>query len=120
IVSGRALPLDNVEDVVGPMFNTVPFKVDIQESSTWKELVQSIQTHNSECIAFHHTPLRLISKWTKCKNLFDTLFVYQQTEERHEEEKLWEIGEDHSKADVSAFNSESVVHELIPVVPARN
>ncbi|KAI5820682.1 hypothetical protein BZA77DRAFT_239966 [Pyronema omphalodes] len=89
IVSGRSLPIDNIEGVVGPTFNTIPGCFDVAGAASWEDLVKRVQRFNSESLPFHNTPLRSIQKWVKKKGLFETLFAYQKGEE--EKADLWEI-----------------------------
>ncbi|KAI0899074.1 hypothetical protein F4806DRAFT_323652 [Annulohypoxylon nitens] len=79
VFSGRSLVLDGIEDVIGPIFNTLPFRVDFSGRTTWESLVQGIQEYNASVLECVHTPLRDIQKW--CSNgqpLFDTLFTFNR------------------------------------------
>lgn len=105
VVSGRSLPLDNIEDTIGPLFNTIPFSLDIENSPSWEKLIQQAHRFNSDSIVYHHTPLRLINKWTHTSSerpLFDTLFVYQNslTDRDAEIPSLWETVDSSTVADV--------------------
>jgi hypothetical protein len=106
VVSGRSLPVDDIESVIGPTFNTIPYGVDAEKDS-WKELVEHAMRFNSEVVGYQHTPLRLVKKWVGKGELFDTLFVYQKdvTDDAGEKEKLWEILDGPVVADVSAVVS---------------
>lgn len=106
VVSGRSLPLDNIDDTIGPLFNTIPCYLDIESALTWEKIVQQAHRFNSESITYHHTPLHLISKWMGVsveKPLFDTLFVYQKnlTTGDTNEPSLWELIDSSTVADVS-------------------
>ena len=105
VVSGRTLPVDEVEGIIGPIFNTIPFHLHLSESTTWKSLVQQAHTLNADCIPYHHTPLRLIRKWLALppeRQVFDTLFVYQRTPRQHEATNpLWKPIESINDVDVS-------------------
>jgi len=95
VVSGRSLPIDNIEEVIGPTFNTIPGSFDVGGAVSWEALVKVIHKYNSESLPFHHTPLRFIHKWlrrTSEQPLFDTLFTFQR--EAADDEKstnLWKI-----------------------------
>ncbi|RPB21806.1 hypothetical protein L211DRAFT_827739 [Terfezia boudieri ATCC MYA-4762] len=81
VVSGRALPLDEIEGAIGPVFNTIPCFLRLTGSATWRELVKQAHSFNAESIPYHHTPLRLIRKWVSLSpghEIFDSLFVYQR------------------------------------------
>lgn len=106
VVSGRSLPLENIDDTIGPLFNTIPCYLDIENTPTWEKLVQEAHCFNSESITYHHTPLHLINKWmgVSVENpLFDTLFVYQKnlTDGNTAEPPLWELIDSSTTADVS-------------------
>lgn len=84
IVSGRSLDID-VDHVIGPLFNTVPFAWSIAKEDTWSTIVQRCHEFSIASLPFHHTPLRNISKWLRLSPetpLFETLFVYQQAQDQ--------------------------------------
>ncbi len=93
VVSGRALDIDGIEYVVGPLFNTIPYHVDVQNSSTMADLVKACHDLNVEALPYQHTPLSKISRWVGCnatEPLFDSLFVYQnKIREDDKSHKLW-------------------------------
>ncbi|KAI5859244.1 hypothetical protein GGS23DRAFT_326435 [Durotheca rogersii] len=79
IFSGRSLALDGVENSIGPIFNTLPFRVEISRHKTWSSLIAEVQEHNASVLEFVHTPLRDIQKWcSKGQPLFDSLFVFER------------------------------------------
>ncbi|EEY23903.1 conserved hypothetical protein [Verticillium alfalfae VaMs.102] len=78
IVSGRALDTENVEDVIGPLFNTLPFYPDVATNNTLQKLAQRCHDFNVSTLPFQHTALRNIQKWCSGGHpIFDNLFVYQ-------------------------------------------
>jgi ferricrocin synthase len=93
VVSGRALDVDGVENLVGPLFNTIPYHVNVRNLSTIADLVKACHSLNVETLPYQHTPLSKISKWLRCKStepLFDSLFVYQkEAKNAGELHKLW-------------------------------
>ncbi|KAI1263226.1 amino acid adenylation domain-containing protein [Xylariaceae sp. FL1019] len=77
VVSGRSLPIDDIDIVVGPLFNTLPLRADFTESETWEPLIRNIQELNNGILTFAHTPLREIQKLCAGgQPLFDTLFTF--------------------------------------------
>ncbi|RPA83004.1 hypothetical protein BJ508DRAFT_77443 [Ascobolus immersus RN42] len=101
IVSGRSISVDGAEEIIGPMFNTLPCVVDMAAPS-WKDLVASIHKFNSDVVPFHHTPLRMINKWLRIpqsRPLFDTLFVYQKGDESEGSSGLWKVEDSKAIAD---------------------
>ncbi|KAI2470157.1 hypothetical protein F4781DRAFT_184838 [Annulohypoxylon bovei var. microspora] len=91
VFSGRSLVLDGIEDVIGPIFNTLPFRIDLSMHATWASLVQGVQEYNASVLECVHTPLRDIQKW--CSNgqpLFDTLLTFDREDVFSEETTpLW-------------------------------
>ncbi|KHN95879.1 peptide synthetase [Metarhizium album ARSEF 1941] len=78
IIAGRSLDLPNVENTVGPLFNTIPFFNVTLNGLSWEALVQMCHQFNTDILSFQHVPLRDIQKW--CSNgqpLFDNLFSFQ-------------------------------------------
>ena len=77
VVAGRSSGLEGVQEVVGPLFNTIPFHAEPASSTTWANLVRSCQDFNTCVLPLQQTPLRDIQKWcTGGKPLFDTLFSF--------------------------------------------
>jgi amino acid adenylation domain-containing protein len=103
IVSGRSIRLDGVENVVGPLFNTLPFhaRLAAEDLTTWASLIRQCHDFNTAALAFQHVPLRDIQKWCSGgKALFDTLFSFQREEglvKRHE--SLWTMVDSEPNAD---------------------
>ncbi|KAI1211131.1 uncharacterized protein F4807DRAFT_458704 [Annulohypoxylon truncatum] len=91
VFSGRSLVLDGIEDVIGPIFNTLPFRVDFSGRTTWVSLVRSIQEYNTSVLECVHTPLRDIQKWCSSgQPLFDTLMTFDREDVFSEEKTpLW-------------------------------
>ncbi|KAI1326749.1 amino acid adenylation domain-containing protein [Xylariaceae sp. FL0255] len=102
LLSGRSLPIDNLEDVIGPLFNTLPLHVDIADGETWVSLAQKIQEYNTGILTFEHTPLRDIQKLcNKGQPLFDTLFSFDREFQSTfgNEPSLWTIRESPGRPD---------------------
>ncbi|KAJ1328033.1 ferricrocin synthase [Microdochium nivale] len=79
IYSGRSIDIDSAENVIGPLFNTLPFTTPLYDTTTWDELALQVQNFNTSVLEFVHTPLRSIQKW--CNNgrpLFDSLFTFDR------------------------------------------
>ncbi|KAI5923452.1 amino acid adenylation domain-containing protein [Camillea tinctor] len=87
VFSGRSIIVDGVDKVIGPMFNTLPFRVDDSNDLTWASLVHSVHEYNTTVLSFVHTPLRDIQKWcSKGRALFDILFTFDREDLLSEEE----------------------------------
>ncbi|WEW57918.1 hypothetical protein PRK78_003385 [Emydomyces testavorans] len=81
VSSGRALDFDGADDVIGPLFNTIPSHIPFRGLRLVSEVVQACHDFHVSAIPFQHTPLRDIMKWTSRgadKPLFDSLFVFQK------------------------------------------
>jgi len=82
VVSGRSFDFEGIENVIGPLFNTVPFYLRCEPGDTWQTLVQRCHDFNTTTLPYQHTSLRDIVKWCNkghSQPLFDSLFVYQGT-----------------------------------------
>lgn len=102
IVSGRSLMLDNIENTIGPLFNTLPFRVREHLVSDWATLIQETHYFNSSALSFAHVPLRQVQKW--CSNgqpLFDNLFSFDRegTVEMKDDATIWQSVSSESSAD---------------------
>ncbi|KAF3036183.1 nrps [Didymella heteroderae] len=89
VVSGRHIEMKHADQVIGPMFNTIPYSQRGQSDDTWASLILRAHEFNTAALQHHHTPLRDIMKWCKISHdqpLFDTLFVYQVS---HAEGTQW-------------------------------
>ncbi|KAK4460666.1 non-ribosomal peptide synthetase [Cladorrhinum samala] len=102
VVSGRSINLDGAERVVGPLFNTIPFRARISPgngaaATSWQTLLRQCHAFNTAVLDFQHVPLRDIQKWcSKGKPLFDTLFSFQKEDSVASTQagQLWEVVED--------------------------
>ena len=95
VVSGRAIDIPGVENVIGPLFNTIPSNINFQGLNSWADLVQHCHSYHISTIPFQHTPLRDIMKWTRRspdEPLFDSLFVFRRSDNENKlsRQKLWE------------------------------
>ncbi|KAL2158785.1 hypothetical protein VTH06DRAFT_3977 [Thermothelomyces fergusii] len=104
IVSGRSMDLEGAEAVVGPLFNTLPFRVRIMgpgAAATWASLVRRCHDYNTTVLPFQHVSLRDIQKWCSGgRPLFDTLFSFQREERGTAEHgDLWTLKDSEHNAD---------------------
>lgn len=83
VLSGRTAEFEDAERVIGPMLNTLPFASAFSEpGSCFADLVKSCHEMFVEVLPYQHTSLSSIRKWLKIpsdRELFDSLFVYQNT-----------------------------------------
>jgi aryl carrier-like protein/uncharacterized protein YqgV (UPF0045/DUF77 family) len=104
IVSGRSCPVAEVGNIMGPAFNTVPVRVNIEKLKSCRDLIVTVHTQNLETLDHQFTPLRSIMKWADVNSslsLFDTLFLVQRGDTKAPH-GLWDIVDDESlELDVS-------------------
>ena len=101
VMSGRALAIEGIEDVVGPVFNTVPFRVTLGDRlQTNRGLVQQIQQFISGLDGRAVASLRTVQDlWRKNTQgpkarLFSALLLYQKGSSKpFQQEKPWQIEE---------------------------
>ena len=93
VVSGRSLDMPNAAEIIGPIFNTIPFSVEISSGDTYRTLARKCHEINTASMKYHHTPLRDIMKWTNSKQrapLFDTLLSFQSYDhDSFPQDRLW-------------------------------
>ncbi|KAH8434093.1 nonribosomal peptide synthetase hasD [Aspergillus melleus] len=79
VLSGRSLPIPGVENVVGPMINTLPLKVNTDHSLPVQRFIRSVFESLCGILDFHWSPVTLIQEASGCKpaDLFETLFALQ-------------------------------------------
>ncbi|KAK8131814.1 hypothetical protein PG984_008252 [Apiospora sp. TS-2023a] len=104
VLSGRSLMLEGIENTIGPLFNTLPFRVQTNSVSDWPSLVRETHLFNTSVLPFVHTPLRQVQKWcAKGQPLFDTLFTFDREDAAHveasQETRLWTQMDSSTKAD---------------------
>ncbi|ESZ93816.1 nonribosomal peptide synthetase [Sclerotinia borealis F-4128] len=109
VVSGRTAPVDGIERLVAPCFNTIPSRLGDLHKSTYLEAFRKLQNANADSLPFQFTPLRrLQSKFSPDgSRLFDTLFILQQPSEELDS-SIWSIVEDNGAMDFP------LVCEIIP------
>jgi amino acid adenylation domain-containing protein len=104
VVSGRSIDFQGAEQVVGPLFNTIPHQYRPQKRESWTSIIKRTHEFNVAAHPYQHTPLRDIMKWCKRgpnQPLFDTLFVYQVADGNEEWAKndVWELKDGNAEAD---------------------
>ncbi|KAL9069746.1 MAG: hypothetical protein Q9161_005331 [Pseudevernia consocians] len=97
VVSGRSLAMPGADEVVGPLFNTVPSRVVFDKTYvTNKNVAIEIQQSSGEAQPHQHASLgRIQQAWRQkigdtSTQLFDTLFVFQNTANKvSSTDELW-------------------------------
>ncbi|CAG7931892.1 unnamed protein product [Penicillium olsonii] len=94
VFSCRTIPLDGADQIVGPCFNTLPFRVKITSTATNQDLLKSSQKSNSEILPHQLSPLRRIQRVVGVgSRLFDTLLIFQNTN-TDLDANIWELLQD--------------------------
>ena len=93
VVSGRAISLDGADNIIGPMFNTIPFSIQyLPEGASFADLVRACHQYNVEVIPFQHTALRRIARYIghdMAEPVFEALFVFNKAQQQDKEVTLW-------------------------------
>lgn len=102
VVSGRTIPVEGVEEIIAPCFNTIPLRVQLTAGSTNMSIMDTLRRLNADVLPYQLTPLRRIMTTLKTEGqpLFDTLFILQHPHQSSFED-LWEELEDRGEMDVS-------------------
>ena len=100
VVSGRTVPIQGIEHLVAPCFNTIPSRLRDVHKTSYLEAFRKFQSLNADSLSFQFTPLRRIQSKlsTNGSRLFDTLFILQQPS-RDLDQSIWSILEDNGTMD---------------------
>lgn len=82
VTSGRTIPVNGIEDIVGPCIASLPFRLDFGALTTVDEVLKKTQDLNRASLRHCALPLQDISRVAGVKpgsRLFDVLFVWQQS-----------------------------------------
>ncbi|CAG7956192.1 unnamed protein product [Penicillium salamii] len=95
IASGRTIDVPGVENVIGPLFNTIPSNVQLIGLDSWADVARRCHDYHVSMIPFQYTALRDIVKWlgkSPDERLFNTLFVFQREDDHVEPlaKDLWQ------------------------------
>jgi amino acid adenylation domain-containing protein len=104
VVSGRSIDLEGADRVLGPMFNTIPYRHRHQTGESWLSIIKRVHDFNVAAHPFQHTPLRDIMKWCqrdRSQALFDSLFVYQAApdDDQWARNEMWELIDGNTTSD---------------------
>ena len=78
-ISGRSTGLPGEEDIIGPMMNTVPIRVQFNQQSSFTSIAKYLQDLVAEINSeYSSTPLSTIQSWSGLgQSLFDILYVFE-------------------------------------------
>jgi amino acid adenylation domain-containing protein len=126
VAAGRSFTFEGADQVLGPLFNTLPTPLSLQVDDSWASLIQRCHDFNVAALPYQHTPLRDIKKWCRrdpTDPVFDAIFVFQNLRANGKEatDNIWTPLDDAPKAEYPlAFELElSISGELVGTVVAR-
>jgi len=76
-VSGRPTEVAGAESMVGLLINTVPVRASVSPTTTVAGLLDQLQSAHAHTLDHQHLALSEIHRITGHKQLFDTIFVYE-------------------------------------------
>ncbi|KNC99985.1 amino acid adenylation domain-containing protein [Spizellomyces punctatus DAOM BR117] len=87
VLSGRDIPVEGVEAIVGPLINTVPCRINVSDSSSVLDILKCLQADHTKMLPHTHTGLVDIQRYAGVQadvSLFQTLFVFQNLPVKNE------------------------------------
>lgn len=82
VTSGRTIPVDSIEEIVGPSIASLPLRVKIDLSTTISDVLRNINESNHDimehCI-LSLSEIKKLSRLQAAESLYDVLFVYQES-----------------------------------------
>ncbi|OQE20572.1 hypothetical protein PENSTE_c013G03355 [Penicillium steckii] len=86
VVSGRSFDIDSSMNVIGPLFNTVPFRLKVESAQqSIRSTLKAIQRFSIDSQPYQHAPLSLIQRDWRMANggysssLFEALFTFNKS-----------------------------------------
>lgn len=109
VVSGRTVPVEGIESLVAPCFNTIPIRAKVDGSRSNLHLARTMNTYNANSSNFQLTPLRKIQSLSRTpeRRLFDALLLLQPPPTDLDDD-IWNLEEETGTMDLP------VVFELTP------
>lgn len=105
IVSGRTLPLEGIERLVAPCFNTLPIRLQLDTAISNLDFIIRVQQRNLDALPYQFTPLRRIHRCydNGGRPLFDNLFILQKPQDSPDNH-IWSVKSDIGFMDVCIYN----------------
>lgn len=79
VASGRTIPIDGIEHIMGPTILTLPVRVQVGLHTDVNSLLQEIHAFNRKLLEHTELGLREVRKECRVDGFFDSLIVWQQT-----------------------------------------
>ena len=77
-ISGRQVPIDNIDNIVGLLTNVVPVRANISPTTDILSWLQALQAKQTQASRYHHTDPTEIQTWSNCdQKLFNSLLVVE-------------------------------------------
>ena len=115
VITGRDVPVEGIEGVVGPTFTTVPVRVQVDANSTVEAYLQQVQALSGSTDSFEHIGLqriRNINSDTKVACSFQNVLVVQPEEEDASQEGILNKRQDLDE--MGTFNNYGLMLECTP------
>ncbi|KAL7785912.1 putative non-ribosomal peptide synthetase [Trichoderma ceciliae] len=82
VTSGRTVPVEGIEEILGPTIASLPLRVDIDQLATMSEVLRNVNESNRKIMEHCVLSLSEIKKLLRlqvAESLYDVLFVYQES-----------------------------------------
>ncbi|KAJ8067445.1 hypothetical protein OCU04_004791 [Sclerotinia nivalis] len=101
VLSGRTVPVPNIEKLLAPTITTVPQRIDLRKNdATMLGILTSLQKFSGQMLQFQHSSPRSIHKWVEAdRPLFNCLFSFIKPGEEEADNGLWKLLESYMPPD---------------------
>ncbi|KAL2917081.1 hypothetical protein HK105_203513 [Polyrhizophydium stewartii] len=96
VLANRDIAVGGADRIVGPLLNTVPCRVVLDDTVLAADLVASLQAQHGAVLSHSHAALVDVQQWAGIQGdgkLFNTLFVYQGLDFEFQPDKFEFVGE---------------------------
>jgi amino acid adenylation domain-containing protein/non-ribosomal peptide synthase protein (TIGR01720 family) len=125
VVSGRPSEIKGIESMIGLFLNTIPVRINYDDTTTFNELLSKVQLNAIESESYHHFPLAEIQAESELKiNLLDHILTFENYPLADQIEGVMKNSESNQQqvsfgiSNVSAFEETNYDLNLI-IVPGR-
>jgi len=95
-LAGRDIPVTGITDIIGPIFTTVPTRIQVDRDSTISQFLRGVHQMATEIIPYQHAGLQRIKRLDSDTDQacdFGNLLVIQTAEEETQDE-FWQLAVD--------------------------
>ncbi|ETN44334.1 uncharacterized protein HMPREF1541_10514 [Cyphellophora europaea CBS 101466] len=95
VYSGRNLPIEGMDQIVGPCFNTLPVPVRVEWNTSTARMLHDLQKFNVDVLPFQPSSLRRLQKQYSAdgQSLFDFLLLLQAQDQEIDND-IWQLEEE--------------------------